>query len=255
MNNKKTLKPRTSAKKTTGPQPSDAEASDQGKLLLDDWWLDASHNAMLDMARVCQKQMGHKPTLEDLRQLLEVRLRVSADEYFSDGGTIEVLEVVFKTKKKRAAQPYREGDVFAIPRGDDLYAFGRILRTDEKNGEVIEVFQQTATSKVYRASIVASGRMFYPAIVSGTECFKPWRWPVIHSDPDYRISEADARLEFVYPPGSAGWTAANPWDKPRTFRPVTEEERQYITSNALYGPEDIENRIRAALKLVPKPST
>jgi hypothetical protein len=221
----------------------------EGKLLLDDLWLNAAENALQHVARTCQRDVGHKPSLEDLRQLLCATLSVGLEDYFEDGATIDLTDIVFKTKKKPAAQRYKDGDVFAIPLGGGLHAFGRLIRTDKQVGTMIEVFRETSKRQAYRPSIITSGRMFHPVIASGLACLKAWRWTVVHSDPTYRLSKADAQLEFVYPKERReGWFAGNPFDHTQPHRPISAEEAQNMTDNALLGPEDVESLIREALK-------
>src|SRR5262245_56015146 len=112
-------------------------------LLLDDRWYDAAYDALLQMARTSEREYGRKPTLEEFRRLLAVTLGANAKDYFADGDTTAVTEVIFKTKKKPRTQPYDEGDVFAIPLGDGQYAFGRILRLKRNHGVImIEIFRE-----------------------------------------------------------------------------------------------------------------
>jgi hypothetical protein len=176
-------------------QPSKQRTVPQGKALLDDIFLNEGERALEEMSRRCESELGHKPSLEDFRQLLDALLCVDLEDYFADGATIEVTDVVFVTKPKSPPQQHRAGDIFAIPLGDDRYAFGRVLHVKPQFGVLIEVFRETSPDAVCRPSIEASGRLFEP-IFASPECLASRRWAVIQSDPAYRISKADARIDF-----------------------------------------------------------
>jgi hypothetical protein len=229
----------------------------EGKLLLDDLWLNEAENTLGDIARRCEQEFGHKPSLEDFRQLLQTVLCVELEEWFSDGANKDVTSVVFKTKKKPAAQRYKDGDVFAIPLDEERYAFGRILHDMPWGGQFIgtllEIFRETSTSKKYRPSIVASGRLFYPRFEDPLACLKNRRWTVIASDDAYRFPEADQDLEFLVPdPRRRGFSGERPFSPGSPSRPLTEEEWRRMEANGQGGgigrPEDLEERIRVALK-------
>src|SRR5262245_45808863 len=128
-------------------------------LLLDDRWYDDAYDALRQMARTSEREYGRKPTLEEFRRLLAVTLGANAKDYFADGDTTAVTDVIVKTKKKPRSQPYDEGDVFSIKLGDSQHAFGRILRLEKGHGVImIEIFRETSTNGRYKPSIVASGR-------------------------------------------------------------------------------------------------
>jgi hypothetical protein len=234
----------------------DKKSLGDGALLLDDWMLDAAHDELLRFARLCKLRYGRKPTLEQFRRLMRVRLRVSGEDYFADGKRLEVTEVVFETKKRPAAQRYKEGDVFAIPLGEDRYAFGRIMRCPKVHhdpGLLVEIFRETSETMTYRASIVTSGRLLHPTFESPLACLKNSRWKVVTSDDGYQFPEADQDLEFLVPdPRRHGWAAAKPFVPGSLSRPLADEEWRRMEANGQRGgigsPEDLEDRIRRALK-------
>jgi hypothetical protein len=231
----------------------------EGKLLLDDLWLDEGANTLRHIARRCEGELGYKPSLEDFRRLLRVLLGGELDEYFADGGTTEVTDVVFKTRKRPRAQRYKVGDVFAIPLDKDRYAFGRIMRDPafgSRGGVLVETFRETSRTKTYRSSIVASGRLLHPRDVNPLRSLKNRRWTVVASDDAYQFSEADQELEFTGAPddrrGFPRFTAKKPFAPGSPSRAITEDEWHRMVANGqssgLGGPETLEDRIRAALK-------
>jgi hypothetical protein len=230
-----------------------------GALLLDDWMMDAAHDEMLRFARLCKLRYGRKPTLEQFRRLLRVALRGHGEDYFADGKRIEVADVVFETKKRPAAQRYKEGDVFAIPLEKGRYAFGRIMRGPKLNydpGLLIEVFRETSETMTYRPSIVASGRLLHPTFENPLMCFKNRRWTVVASDEAHGFAEADRELEFLVPdPPRRSWAAVKPFMPGAPSRPLPEEEWRRMEANGQHcasgGVEYLENRIRAALSKLP----
>lgn len=219
--------------------------------LLDDWWYDAAYDTLRQMGQTCERSFGRKPTLEEFRQLLSVTLCVNAEDYFADGNVTEVTDVIFKTKKKPRAQPYQEGDVFAIKLDDAQYSFGRVLRFQKNIGMIIEIFRETSPTKKYKPSIVASGRLLYFLMTGGDRCIKNRRWTIVHRDDFYKISDADAALEFLFPDTHLSrrgeWVAWNLF-KPRSkSRPATEEDKRRLADGAYALPETVEESIRKAL--------
>lgn len=227
----------------------------EGKLLVDDLWLDAGEHALEEIARICLRKVGHKPSLEDFRQLLRSMLCGDLNDYFADAAEVKVTDVIFKAKQKPSVQRYKDGDAFAIPLGDGRYAFGRLLRFDRTVGSLIEVFRATSTRKTFRPSIVASGRLFHPVMVSDPECLKNSRWTVVASDDSYQFLKADEELEFtaLRPPH---WVAEKTFKKGAPARRISVNERRRMEANgqsdALRGPEYVEDRIREALKRGPR---
>jgi hypothetical protein len=226
----------------------------EGKLLLDDLWLNEAQTVLVDIARRCERDFGYKPSLEDFRQLLSTKLCVGLEEFFSDGEEIEVVTVVFKTRKRPPIQRYAVGDIFAIPLDKDCYAFGRIMRDPAflpTGGPLVEIFRETSTTSAYRPSVAASGRLLYPTDVTALMCLKNRRWTVVASDESYQFPEADQELEFLFP-DSRYWVAVKQFAPGAPSRPVTKEEWQRMDANGqnpgLVMPEDFEERIRKALR-------
>jgi hypothetical protein len=181
------------AKKT---KPAGQRTIPNGKALLDDIFLNEGEHTLEEMSSRVEGELGHKPSLEDFKSLLEVLLGGELERYFADCETVDLVEVVFKTKKKPRAQHCQVGDVFAIPLDPRRYAFGRVLRIKPKFGVLVEVFRETSERKTYRPSIVTSGRLFEPLFVNDLLTFECWRWIVVQSEPDYRISDKDASIPF-----------------------------------------------------------
>lgn len=226
----------------------------EGKLLLDDLWLNETENILQRIAQRCEQDFGHKPSLEDFRQLIETKLCVGLEDYFADGESVEITKVIFKTRKKPPTQRYQVGDTFAIPLGDRQYAFGRIMRDPAfrpTGGALVEIFRETSQTKAYRSSIASSGRLFYPTDVNPLSCLKNRRWTVVASDPSYRFSDEDLDLEFLMPDPPRFWVAVRPFAPGSPSRPVTEEEWRRMDVNGqnpgLGRIVDFEARIREAL--------
>jgi hypothetical protein len=197
-------------------KPAEQRTTPEGKALLDDLFLNEGERTLEEMSRRVESELGHKPSLEDFKSLLEVLLGGELERYFADCETVDLVEVVFKTRKKSRAQRYQVGDVFAMPLDDGRYAFGRVLRIKPKFGVLIEVFRETSGRRTYRGSIVMSGRLFESVFVDDLPLERR-RWVVVHSDPEYRVSENDASVPF----------------------------------SGLGHPDDFDERVRAALKQTP----
>jgi Immunity protein 26 len=148
--------------------------------------------------------------------------------------------------QKPKDQPFTVGDVFAVPRPGG-FAFGRVIRLHKARGMYVEIFREASEDKAYKPSIVESGRLFQPVRLSGgNQSLKNWRWTVIHSDPGYAMPAEDGALEYSAPhPVGGGWAAVSLDGK--LLRRVTDAEAKKMTDSKFWSPEDVEERIEAAL--------
>jgi hypothetical protein len=228
----------------------------EGKLLLDDYWLNEAEVVLRGIAEECEREYGHKPSLEDFRQLLETKLGVGMEDYFEGCERTVLVKIVIQTKKAPPRQPHRVGDVFAIPLGDGRYAFGRIMREEEAKalllGTLVEIFRETSNTKRFHPSILASGRLLHPTTINTYRTISNRRWHVIASDDAYRLPDADLDLEFTVLDPPRGWAAMKPLLTGSPLRPISEDDWHRMRANGQGGGlgrvEDLEDRIRAALK-------
>lgn len=228
----------------------------EGKLLLDDYWLNEAEVVLRGIAEECEREYGHKPSLEDFRQLLETKLGVGMEDYFEGCDRTVLVKIVIKTKKGPTKQAHKVGDIFAIPLGNGRYAFGRIMKDDWKNvalvGTLVEIFRETSDTRRFRPSIFSSGRLLHPTNISTYEAITNRRWHVVASDDAYRIPERDLSLEFTILDPSREWAARKPLALGSPSRSLTEEEWRRMEANGQSGGlgnvEALEDRIRAALK-------
>lgn len=214
-------------------------------VMLGDEAFDAMYEGLKGVAAAYLEGFGRKPTLEEVRVLFETELSVAADDLVEDLEERAVKQVTIKTVKKPKDQRFGVGDVFAIPISGDRFAFGRVMLLDKRHGMLIEVFAKTSESKAFDRSVVESGRLFQPLILSGGDAsLKSWRWTVVRSDPTY--TRPDEPLEFVSPhPSGECWCAVDLERK--ILRIVSPEERKTMISGHLWSPKNVEDHIEETL--------
>jgi hypothetical protein len=214
--------------------------------MIGDEAFDAMYEGLRGVAEAYRKGLGRKPTLSELRTLLETELGVAGDELVDGLDELAVKQVTLKTAKKPRDQAFGVGDVFAIPISGGRFAFGRVMLLSKLQGLLIEVFAKTSDRKAFDGSVITSGRLFPPlGLAGGSDSLKSWRWTVVRSDPGYK--RPDEALEFVSPrPAGGGWCAVD-LDR-KILRDVSPEEAKKMTSGKSWDPEDIESRIEEALR-------
>ena len=221
------------------------ESPKEPGVMIGDEAFDAMYEGLKGVAAAYREGLGRKPTLDELRTLLETELSVAGDDLVDGLDELAVKQVAIKTAKKPKDQRFGVGDVFAIPISGGRFAFGRVMLLDKLHGMLIEVFAKTTDSKVFDRSVVESGRLFQPLVLSGGDSsLKIWRWTVVRSDPSYK--RPDEPLEFVSPhPSGDCWCAV---DLERNIlRIVSTEEKKIMISGHLWSPKNVEDHIEEAL--------
>lgn len=215
------------------------------QVMVGDEAFDAGKDFLTELVALYQSAFHRRPTLEEATTVFESALQVSGGELLADLEERRVTQVIVKTEKKPRDQPFKVGDVFAVPVGGGRFAFGRIMMADKARGLLLELFRQTARSMDVTPSILASGRLFHPVLAAGRP-FKSWRWTVVEPDPGYQMSAEDHSLEFASPGPVKGWVVVNL--RAKIVRPVSEEEAQQMERGWLWDPPALEERIRKALE-------
>jgi len=215
-----------------------------GVMLGDDAY-DATYRFLEDLGGLYTEAFGRRPSLDELRALLEIELAMSGSALLHDCEERKVTQVAIKTQKKPKDQAFREGDVFAVPLAPNRYAFGRIMRMSKQHGTLFEFFRETARKPVFRPSILDSGRVFHP-ISGACSALKEWRWRVVLSDEAYAMSKEDHQLEFASPgPGRGEWSGVDIDSK--ILRKVDEATAKTLERAGAWHPQRIEERLRQAL--------
>jgi hypothetical protein len=223
------------------------ESPQEPGVMLGDEAFDAMYEGLKGVAAAYREGLGRKPTLDEVRALLETELRVAGDELVDGLDELAVKQVTIKTAKKPKDQPFGVGDVFAVPISGGRFAFGRVMVLTKLSGMYIEVFRETSDTKSVTPSILASGWLFQPLRLSGgSRSLKNWRWTVVRSDPSYKLPPAINELEFVSPhPAGDAWCAVS--FKGEILRVVSDEEKKTMTSGHFWSPEEVEERIEETL--------
>jgi hypothetical protein len=222
------------------------ESGKAAGVILGDEPLDLTYDFLKQLAQVYQEGCERKPTLEEVRTLLEMVLINAGEEHVGDLAEREVSAVTIKTAKKRKSQPYKQGDVLAIPIEGGRFAFGRLMLVSKLDGMLIEVFREVSDRKEFRPSIVKSGRLFHPMrflgnLRAGGDGIKCWRWTVVAPNSDYAMTDEDWAMEFKAHGDHGEWCAItlrnNDW------HPLTSEESKGMEPAAFSCIQDVEERI------------
>jgi hypothetical protein len=227
------------------------ESGKAAGVILGDEPLDVAYDSLKQLSEAYQEGCKRKPTLEEIRTIFEMVLKNAGDEYLSDLDEREVTAITIKTAKKRKSQPYKQGDVLAIPIGGGRFAFGRLMRVSKPSGLLLEVFREITDRKEVRPSIVASGRLFHPvrfltSLRAGGNALKTWRWTVVASDDGYAMTDEDWAMEFKARDSGSEWSAVNL--RNNEYHRLTSEEAEEMEPSAFCNPEDVEERIVEELK-------
>ena len=219
-----------------------------GKLLLDDRWLNDLESYLDGLVTSCERAHGHRPSLEDFRQLLEVVLGANLlDRWFSNGDEVRLERVTFTTTKRVVRAKILVGDVLAIPLESSTFAFARVIHSEPTIGLLLDFFRETAARPIFRRTIANSGRIIQPAFVNELVLLGDNRWHVVASDPTWRPSADDKKIEVVHRKPGGKQVARRPLHRSHPDRPLTPAEAATLTRAANVGLDRLEEALRVAL--------
>jgi hypothetical protein len=190
------------------------------------------------LAQEYEEEWDRKPTLAEIVYAIETVLAASIDKYASDGDELEIVDLAVKTKKRRKSQSFRVGDFFAIPLGDGLYAFGRILSDLEANdlGMLVGIYDRVSKRILSPMELKRTEFMVTPFHCTD-EGWKTRRWKIIGNMPV-------EHSEYTYPKYKEGFEGLGWWivhgDKKYE---ATEEEVRDLEYATIWSVEEVEERI------------
>jgi len=217
-------------------------------VLLDDKWLNQAEHWLDELTQGAERTFGRKPAITEFQELLTTVLGGGpVDRWFRDGDATAIRSVVFKTEPRAAtaAKP-QVGDILIIPLEQRDSAFARVIHLRKGWGAIVEVFRRTSRDPGSYEAAVSSGRLFHPVCINDVECIESGRWKIVASDPHYRPSAEDKKLEFASPLGGK-WAARRLLDETRPPRPLAQSEIHSVEWEANKPCEVVEERIREAL--------
>lgn len=216
--------------------------------LLDDRWLNQTEQWLDEITAGAERTFGKKPAIAEFKQLLATVLTAGpVQRWFRDGSSTVIRSVEFKTESRApvAAKP-KVGDVLSIPLGKGDFAFARVMHVREGWGAIVEVFGKTAKNAGDYEAALSAHRLFHPVCINDVECIESGRWSIVASDPAYRPSAEDKKLEFASPLGGK-WAARTLLDDNRAPRPLAPSEIHSVEWEANKPAEVVERRIRETL--------
>lgn len=204
---------------------------------------DIMGEAFDQVVKCYQKNLGRKPTLDELSKTMEIVLASGSDIYLANGNQIEIVEFSIKTKKRGKIQRFQVGDFFIVPLENNLYAFGRILSDIrvEEMGMLVSIYKQTSNTILDIRTLKGTEFMFTPFYCSD-EGWKSWKWKINGNIP----IESD---EFVYPKHKLGLEGLG-WqirDGDKIYE-ATSEEVEHLDYASIWSVETVEYRIKEYLK-------
>lgn len=220
-------------------------------VILGDDPLDETFRYLEGLVGLYEEHLHRRPTVEEVRCLLEVSLRTNGRLVLHDFDDRAVTAVKIDTAKKPKDQPYEAGDFFTIPLGDGKYAIARIMDVYREGPPgktrmttiLIEIFREVAKKQRHSPNIIASGRLLPPIQISTGLAFKNWRWTVVASDADYRAPKEDLAQEFLRSDGYI--FHAVDW-KGKVLRKVGQDVANKLQM-ADASADEVEDRIKEAL--------
>ncbi|MBV9928149.1 MAG: hypothetical protein JOZ96_24230 [Acidobacteria bacterium] len=214
-------------------------------VMLGDDAFDETYNFFKNLSEAYRKEFGRGPSLDEVRVLLETSLRVSGGGLLADLDEKEVSQVAIKTAKKRKDQTYAAGDLFAIPLGAGRLVLGRVMDIHKTRGVLIEVFREVTRSVDEPPDLSKAERLFHPIYTWG-KALKTGRWKVVGSEPEYKMSNADASLKFAMGDDDIGWQIVNV--KGSLRREASSKEVKGIEPLEVWFPENVERRVGEELR-------
>lgn len=141
---------------------------------LGDGPLDLADEFLGRLAQEYVDDLGRKPRLVEILRTLEAILQRRADEFVQDGEQFLVSEISAKTKRRPKKQPFRVGDVFAVPLSGGMLALGQL--TPQRS--FAEFFCLKIKKLPSAETLRATERIRLPLLID-LEPLEAWRWKVV----------------------------------------------------------------------------
>ena len=210
---------------------------------LGDEAFDITYQYLDDLSALYAGAFGRKITVEELRALWSMALQIYGPKVLNEFEAKEVVSVAIKTAKRKKRQPFKVGDVFAIPLEEGLYGFGRILNL-EGSWEVVEIFAYVSRFPRYSPDIVDAGRLLPPVTVD-VRAFEDWKWKVIHSEPGFVSGDLDSLRYVIGLPGHFQVVKVNSY---APLGPISDAEAAKLPHKVFCTLETTVDKIKAALQ-------
>ncbi|MFL6449153.1 MAG: Imm26 family immunity protein [Bryobacteraceae bacterium] len=220
------------------------ESSKYPGVMLGDEPFDIADQFLTELQQAYMEAFKRAPTLAEVRNLLEITLRVTGRQMIQDLEELEVTSLSIKTAKKKKDQPFAPGDVFNVPLENSGFAFGRILTVDKALGCLVEIFKHMSDKPIFIPG-PSEKRLFQPVLV-GSEGFRSWRWTIISKDDSYQPPADISTLEYVGGSPSIGYSVVTVRNK--IVRRATEQDRKTLPASMIYQSKQLEDKIKVELQ-------
>lgn len=206
--------------------------------------LDLAFHFLMDFSNIYQKEVGRKPTVEELEYSLTTSFVANAnDTFLSDFKERKIESVKFKIGKRKKRMKYEVGDICAIPLQCGGYVFSRILLLDKPGWYLSEIFAYYSKDKAYHLNIEKAGNLFYPIFITPSD-YDDLNADIIHK----KMEGVNFRLDELYYyyglPGNYKLVKAG---KDETSCSIDDAEASKYEKQIFYMPNDILRKIEEEL--------
>jgi hypothetical protein len=179
--------------------------------------LDETYRYLDSIAKMYREDRGKAMSVDDLAALWTVALGVHGGPEIFDGfEELEVSGVTIKTKKRPKRQRVQVGDVFAIPLGPNQWGFGRVVNL-QGSWDLAEIYSYVSSKPHYTPQAVSAEPLGPPVLLDMDGAFQRLRWPIIHSDPGFKLEGLD---QLAYVTGAHRVLRVNSYADEKGFSPA-----------------------------------
>jgi len=210
------------------------------EVLVGDGGFDAVDDMLRAMTSEYEKELGRKPSLEEVLMTIEMVLKAFGDQHINGLDELEIVEVKAKTKQRPKKQRCQEGDFFAVPLGTGRFGYGRVLRLE---GGTIHGFYDFVSDTIQLPTRFADKPFLF--IIMGTaEGLESWRWKVVGGAP---LRPGEFTMPDFWVRDGADPTKARIYSHGK-YRNATPAEASHLELFAIWPPEGVEERLVKELK-------
>ncbi len=150
------------------------------QLIIGDEPLDITNDMINKIVACYQNDLQRKPLLEEILAVTQFALKFHLEDYVSNGGDKELVEIRAKTKKKPKYQSYQEGDIFVVALEELRYGFGKVLKT--LSPKILVGFFDIYTDEILRPQKLKDCPYILKLFCSDLG-IKNWAWKIIGHTP------------------------------------------------------------------------
>jgi len=147
------------------------------ELTVGDAPLDTAGIALKKIAKAYQRDLGRRPTPEELAMILESSARILEEDIFDnmDEREVDFLDIALRSRPKRPKP--RAGDYFAIPLPSGGYGYGRVVKVSLRVLLWMRLLDRRSTTLLPVESLFEAQPVI--DLETRTDGISSTRWPVV----------------------------------------------------------------------------